>query len=138
MTDKFECFRCGVCCSLYQVKIDLYEAGTIASRLNISREEFLSTYTDPRWPGKETFLIRHRDGGCIFLTRQEGNSMVTKCMIHAFRPGDCRQWAAEVFKPECRKGLSEWRLEVDTNGELSGSTEDLERFSFFLDSLKPD
>lgn len=133
----FPCFRCGVCCTCYQVYIKLPEAKELAANLKLSLGEFLNSYTDPHWPGKETFLIRHQNGACIFLKRTQGGK-VTQCSIHAFRPQDCRNWIPKIDKPECQKGLSAWGLQVSSTGELSGATENLKRFSLLLESLNTD
>ena len=131
---KFQCFRCGVCCTRYQVRIELFEAKNIAEHLNLSLTEFLDNYTDSRWPGKQSFLICHRNGKCVFLESLKTDK-ATRCIIHTFRPQDCRNWAPETGKPECQRGLSEWGLKIDSTGELSGSIENLRQFSSFLKSM---
>jgi Fe-S-cluster containining protein len=131
---SFQCFLCGVCCTRYQVRIELSEAKNIAKHLNLSLPEFLNTYTDSRWPGENTFLISHRNGKCIFLESTQATK-ITKCSIHSFRPQDCRNWTSEINKPECQKGLAMWNLEVNSAGKLTGSSENLCQFSLFMKSL---
>ena len=126
------CFRCGICCSLYQVHIDLSELQMLAMHLNISHEEFISNYADPRWPGENTFLLRHVNGACIFIETFQNN--ITSCKIHSFRPQDCRNWMAIINKPECQKGLLKWGLELDEKGNIRGNDSDIKRFNEFLES----
>jgi Fe-S-cluster containining protein len=131
---KFQCFRCGVCCTRYQVRIELPEAKNIAERLSLSLSEFLNLYTDSRWPGKDSFLIRHQNGKCIFLKSLKRNK-VTRCIIHSFRPQDCQNWTPDIGKPECQQGLSKWDLKINSTGELNGPIENLRQFFSFLKSL---
>ncbi len=79
------CFRCGICCTEYQVNLSVAEGQRIADRLGLVWEEFLNRYVDKSWPGIKNFLLRKRNGACVFLERIEG-SKVTRCRIHAFRP----------------------------------------------------
>jgi len=134
---EFQCFRCGVCCTRYQVRIELSEAKNIAEHLNLTLTEFLNNYTDSRWPGKDSFLICHRKGHCVFLENLKTDK-VTTCIIHKFRPQDCRNWASETGKPECQQGLSEWGLKINSTGKLNGSIENFRQFSLFLKSLDQD
>lgn len=97
------CFRCGICCMKYQVRLTTTEAGVLARNLGLSLPEFIDNYTDPRWPGNDTYLLKHENGACVFL-QSEGNQIITSCRIHNFRPQDCRNWIAGWDKPECRKG----------------------------------
>lgn len=100
----FPCLRCGVCCSKYQALLNLQELQQLADGLAISCEEFKDKYTDHRWGGTESFLLRHQDGACIFLAREE-NSRLTYCSINSFKPSDCLAWSPDPDKPECREGL---------------------------------
>ena len=45
------CFRCGICCTEYQVNLSLAEGQRIADRLELVWEEFLNRYVDKSWPG---------------------------------------------------------------------------------------
>lgn len=99
---SFPCLRCGVCCSKYQALMNRTEAQQVADGLGISFEEFLDKYTDHRWGGTESFLLRHQGGGCIFLSRDAHN--LATCSINSFKPSDCSAWAADPSKPECQEG----------------------------------
>ena len=61
------CFRCGICCTVYQVNLSLAEGQHIADRLELVWEEFLNRYIDKSWPGIKNFLLRKRNGACVFL-----------------------------------------------------------------------
>ncbi len=132
--DDFPCFRCGVCCRKYQVRMTRPEAQTIAGKLGISFEEFLSKFTDPRWPGQDSFLLVHKDGGCVFLNN-EPDSRITGCSIHSFRPEDCRAWSAGIDRPECQSGLDYWGLSVEDNA-ITGTEADVAKFEAFLKLLE--
>jgi Fe-S-cluster containining protein len=101
---SFPCLRCGVCCSKYQALLSGTEVWEIADGLHISPDEFVDRYTDHRWGGTESFLLRHQAGACVFLSRT-GNSLITGCIIDPFKPSDCRAWAADPGRPECQEGL---------------------------------
>ncbi|RPJ60900.1 MAG: YkgJ family cysteine cluster protein [Dehalococcoidia bacterium] len=104
---SFPCLRCGVCCSKYQALMNRTEAQRVAEGLGISFEVFLDKYTDHRWGGTESFLLRHQNGGCIFLSRDENN--LATCSINSFKPSDCSAWAADPSKSECQEGAGKRR-----------------------------
>jgi Fe-S-cluster containining protein len=132
----FPCFCCGICCSKYQAYLESGEAQKIADHLGVSLQKFLDDSGDPRWPGTDTHLLRHKDGKCIFLEQKDGSAL-SICWIQTFKPIACRQWAASLNKKECRQGLScYWRLSVDDSGKITGSSEDLQCFDAFLKTLK--
>jgi Fe-S-cluster containining protein len=132
----FPCFCCGICCSDYQVHLELTEAKEIADRLGVSLQNFLDDYTDHRWPGVSSYLLRHNAGRCVFLEQEQG-SATGLCRIHAFKPIACRQWSASPYRRECRQGLLRyWGLSVDDAGEIVGSAEALQCFQSFLGTLK--
>lgn len=133
ISDNFPCFRCGVCCRKYQVRITAGEARNIAAKLGLDITDFVNKYTDPRWPGRDSFLLRHQDDGCIFL-KTEPDGKITGCSIHSFRPQDCRDWTAGPERPECQRGLLNWELTVK-DGKISGDEAALNKFDSFIDSL---
>ena len=106
----------------------------IAKKLEISWQQFLDEYTDPRWPGTTSFLIRHNDGGCVFLKLSPDNQKL--CLIHDFKPECCREWTSGLQRPECQDGLKRnWGLIVDSSGTVSGTQNKLEEFERFIRSL---
>ncbi len=133
--NEIPCFRCGICCRRYQVRLSLVEARRIAHELGMIWDDFASQYLDKRWPGTESMLLRQSHGGCLFLEQEEG-SAIASCHIHAFRPSSCREWTPGVSRPECQQGLEKcWGLQVDDQGKLKGSRANRQRFQVFLKSL---
>ena len=130
------CFRCGVCCSKYQVRLNLAEARRIADVLGVDWQELRDKYLDCRWPGTQSFLLRQESGACVFL-RRESDERKTSCLIHPFRPSSCREWTPDLFRRECQAGLSKlWGLKVNASGQIEGSAEKFQDFYSFLDSLE--
>jgi uncharacterized protein len=128
------CFRCGVCCRTYQVHLDEDELEQLVRDLGINHRQFVKDFTDPRWPGEKTFLIKHENGGCIFLERNDERE--TGCRIHRFRPKACREWSAGSGKKECRKGAFLWGVEMGEQGDFTGSPQNVEIFKNFLANLE--
>jgi len=129
------CFRCGICCTVYQVNIGLAEGQRIADGLGLVWEEFLNRYTDERWPGTTNFLLRKNNGACVFLERIEG-SKVTRCLIHPIRPSSCIDWVPSLYRRECQRELANyWGLAVSLSGQLEGSTQKVREFCNLLESL---
>jgi len=131
----FSCFRCGVCCSGYQVQMTLPEAREIAERLGVEWQSFSDSYLDHRWPGRDTVVLRHDNFRCVFLD-QPADSVFGLCRIHQFKPISCRAWRASPDRKECRQGLSRfWNLMIDENGKLKGSPPDLKCFRTFVRTI---
>ena len=129
------CFRCGVCCTRYQVRLSLVEARQIADELGFDWDEWLDRYVDQRWPGTDSFLLRHCNGACVFLERIEARN-VTSCLIQSFKPSACREWTPSLYRRECRDGLAKyWKLIVSPAGQLESTEEKLGDFHSFIESL---
>ena len=132
----FPCFCCGICCSNYQVHLELTEAKEIAEHLGISLQNFLDNFTDSHWPGVDTYLLSHKDGECVFLTHKP-ESAARLCRIHTFKPLSCRQWLASLYRKECRQGLQRyWGLSIDDEEKIVGPHKSLKSFQLFLETLK--
>lgn len=130
------CFRCGVCCSRYQVCLSLVEARRIADELALDWDKWLERYTDSRWPGGGTLLLRQGEGGCVFL-EHAGDAGKTICRIHHVRPAACQEWMPGLHRKECREGLARyWGLAVNPSGQLEGPAEKLRDFFSFIHSLE--
>jgi len=128
------CFRCGMCCTGYRVRLSLIEARRIAEGLGVAWHEFQDRYVDRRWLGADSFYLRQRDGACVFL-KQRGSHKTT-CLIHSFKPSSCREWAPSLYRRQCQTGLSRhWGLTVSSSGQLQGPEEKLREFRSFLESL---
>jgi Fe-S-cluster containining protein len=131
----FTCFRCGTCCSRYQPRLSLNEAHNLADKLKVSWEDFLEQYTDRRWPGTQSFLIRAHNDACLFL-QTPANKKQRLCLIHLYKPACCREWQSGLDHPECRQGLFDiWRLIVDSTGHLCGSPENVQEFEVYVNTL---
>jgi len=129
------CFRCGVCCTRYQVRLSLVEARQIVDELGFAWDEWLDRYVDQNWPGTDSLLLRQCKGACVFLKRVEGRNM-TRCLIQPFKPSSCREWRPSLYQRECRQGLAEcWELMVSPLGQLEGSGQELLDFYSFLESV---
>jgi len=124
--DTSVCFRCGECCKRYQVLLDAAEANRLSEHLGISLADFRTRYADPRWPGSDKLLLRQSSGACPFLHNSNKEFL---CTVHKLKPGPCREWAADLSKPECKRGLkSQWELTVDNTGCLQGASGDIRAF----------
>jgi Fe-S-cluster containining protein len=132
------CFRCGTCCSRFQARIDISEAHRICHEIGLNLDRFVAEFTDTRWPGTKSFLIKHINGECIFL-RSSDNPRQFLCSIHEFKPICCLDWKPGVDLNECKEGLSKrWSLEADTTGGLRGTQESVQLFSQYVHSLDLD
>jgi len=128
---SFSCCLCGECCSRYQVRLSVSEAKRISEKLGLEWEEFRDCYTDAKWPGESSLLLRHQDGACVFLKRTAGERTAV-CSIHSFKPESCIQWTPGPFRKECRDGLERrWKLKVGEDGRLIGTEEDIKRYKKF-------
>jgi Fe-S-cluster containining protein len=129
---KFPCICCGTCCSKYQPRLSKIEAHRIADKLKISWDQFRKEYTDPRWPGTQSFLIKHTNGACLFL-KTSADKKQKICLIHDIKPDCCREWIQGPDRPECREGLKMiWGLTIDDSGRIFGLPEKLEAFQKYL------
>ncbi len=132
---EMPCFQCGICCSVYQVRIEMQEAQAIAAHMGFELYDWVGRYCDPRWRGTTSFLIRHEGDGCVFLL-PDAEKKIALCSIHGVRPSSCREWVAGLHKPECREGLrSCWRITVSSDGRMEGSPKALAAFDEFLGTL---
>jgi Fe-S-cluster containining protein len=114
----------------------LPEAHELADNLGITWQQFADDYLDPRWPGKETVVVRQNSRlTCIFLDQPDG-SVFGLCRIHAFKPVPCQNWRASPDKRECRQGLHNlWNLSINVEGKIEGSPEDIQCFETFIHSI---
>ena len=125
---RIPCFRCGICCTCYQAPLDDRDIESIASVLGISQPEFISRYA-LKVPIREGYLLRKVGSGCVFLSRDEGET--ASCVIHPSRPQACREWQPSLSQPACLEGLArlKTRGELTRMDELFGS--DKERREFY-------
>ena len=129
------CFRCGVCCTRYQVRLSPVEARRIADELGLTWEEWVDRYTSQSWAGSDSFLLRRCNGACVFLERAKGSN-ITRCLTQPFKPSACRERNPSLYQRDCQEGLAKyWGLTVSPLGQLEGSDQDLRCFHSFLESL---
>lgn len=84
--EVFKCLCCGVCCQGDGgIFLPLDGADGPAKLLNISTEEFIEKYTEPRH-GMLCLKIGD-DGFCMFHDRERHT-----CLIHEAKPRMCRDW----------------------------------------------
>ena len=98
------CHRCGVCCERWQPLLGAHEVERLAAYLTITGDEVVTRYTEPYPFDDVSRLLRHEDGGCIFL-RRDGDGR-SSCSVHPARPDACRAWTASLFRRECVAGLA--------------------------------
>jgi Fe-S-cluster containining protein len=132
---EISCLRCGVCCRKYQPRLTADEITQLALQFGVSFPEFINQFTDHRWPGTQSFLLRQQNDACLFLEAPVKNR-ASMCHIQTFKPSCCRSWNADLNKPECQEGLkNRFNLVVDSRGRISGDQVDLEKFEKYVDSL---
>ena len=120
------CIRCGVCCSMYQVRISKAEGMRIATHMGLDFYDWVGRFCEPRWPDPRSYLVRQEHGCCVFLQRQDDERFAL-CSIYGVRPSACRDWAAGPYKPACVEGLMLlWGVTVDDEGRFVGVEEDVE------------
>jgi Fe-S-cluster containining protein len=102
-----ECFRCGICCTLYRPRLDMEEIEHIARELGIRKKAFISRYVRAV-SDKGTYILQNDEDKCPFFYRDTENSKGA-CNIYSSRPQACRSWVASLSRPECREGLHRLR-----------------------------
>ena len=127
------CFRCGICCTRYDVRITWLEARRVADGLGLTWEEWLDGgYVEKRWDSHSSFLLRRYDGACVFLEYVPGRKM-TRCTIHPFKPAACLEWNPSLKRRECLEGLAgNWGLRVSSSGHIEGPAQALRDFNTSL------
>ncbi|MEW6033731.1 MAG: YkgJ family cysteine cluster protein [Chloroflexota bacterium] len=96
------CLQCGTCCSRWQAQVNAREIAAIAETMGVPLAEFYGQYIREYPVRPDTYLIRHKDGACVFLRREGGRAL---CAIHSFKPEVCRAWKPSLARKECRDGL---------------------------------
>jgi Fe-S-cluster containining protein len=133
--ENFPCIRCGVCCGIYHVRVGRSEGERIAEHLGMEFYDWVGRYCEPRWPDPRSYLIRHENGGCIFLERAKDERFAL-CSIYPVRPVSCREWAAEPDKPACAQGLSRfWNVNIDDEGRIVGDPDAVQRVRGVLETF---
>jgi Fe-S-cluster containining protein len=129
------CFRCGVCCREFDVRVTAGEVTQIAGSLHLELEAFLQgfTYHPKYW--SDIYLLKKVDEHCVFL--EEGrNPHEFLCSIHAFKPSSCWQWTPSLDRRQCITGLQQyWKLTADASAQFTGSDQDLKAFKTYIEKI---
>jgi len=125
-----ECFRCGICCIIYQPKVTIEEVKFIAEQFSMSTDEFITRYVTVTHIG---YLLCQTEKGCVFLTREKNPARVS-CNIYSSRPESCRNWVPGLSRPECREGLAKLQAgnRILLVSEIYETQEQAERFCTLL------
>jgi Fe-S-cluster containining protein len=94
------CFRCGLCCTDYLVKLSSRDIAVLVRGLGIPRAEVLRKYVKKTPVGP---VMRQNGRECVFLGRDERGA--SSCSVYEFRPEVCRNYAPSLLRPECQEGL---------------------------------
>ncbi len=94
------CFRCGLCCVGFLVKLSGKDISLLERGLGISKADLLRKYIRKTPVGP---VLRQNGDDCVFLVHEGGT--ITGCAAYAFRPEVCRSWVPSLFRQECQEGL---------------------------------
>ena len=135
--DAIPCYRCGLCCIFFLIKLSTIDIHVLAQGLGISRRDFARKYVKKTPVGP--VLKQDRDD-CVFLKHVEADGRA-ECSVYDFRPEVCRNWVPSLSRPECREGLRRLRQnqEVLLPTEIYASEDDVARLcSVFKKGLHSD
>ncbi len=117
------CFRCGLCCTDYLVKLSSRDIALLSRGLGISKAELMRKYAKKTPVGP---VMRQNGRECVFLRREEGGA--SSCSVYESRPEVCRNYAPSLMRHECQEGLK--RLGKDDKillpAEIYGTGEERE------------
>ena len=99
---QMPCRRCGMCCTMHQAFASPEDIERMANFLGITSEEWVEKYADPRWGFDIYRLVRHINGACAFLERNNG---LATCIVHEVKPACCARWEPGYDKKECQAGI---------------------------------
>ncbi len=104
---RFECTGCGKCCTGASgtIFVNDREAGEIAAKLGLTKEQFLHDYAYPFEGGHS--IRERKNGDCVFLQGK-------LCGIYEVRPTQCRTFP---FWPEVLRSEKNW---IATGKECEG------------------
>jgi uncharacterized protein len=100
---KFECTRCGACCTGAPgyVWVDADEIARLAEHRGQTAAQFSKAYV--RRVGQRYSLIEKPGGDCIFWDRAAG------CTVYPARPTQCRTWpfwSGNIETPEAWEAVT--------------------------------
>jgi hypothetical protein len=115
--------------------LSLIETQKLAENLKVEWHNFIRDYTDSRWPGTKSFLIKKQNGTCFFL-KTANDKKQRLCHIHSCKPICCQEWKSGFEHAECRQGLFEiWGLTVDSSNQICGPLEKILEFESYVKEL---
>lgn len=84
---RFECTRCGNCCSGFPgtVTVSAPEVAALAAYTELDEATFRARYTR-EMPDGTTSLTEKPNDDCVFWSREHG------CLVYPARPTQCRTW----------------------------------------------
>jgi hypothetical protein len=94
------CFRCGLCCTDYLVKLSGQDIALLCRGLGIPKAVLFRKHVRKTPVGP---VLRQNGRECVFLSREENG--VTGCSVYAFRPEVCRNYLPSLLRPDCQQGL---------------------------------
>ena len=94
------CFRCGLCCIGFLVKLSGKDINLLSRGLGISKADLMRKCVRKTPVGP---VLRQNGDDCVFLTHDARNA--TGCIAYAFRPEVCRSWVPSLFRQECQEGM---------------------------------
>ena len=94
------CFRCGLCCTDYLVKLSGEDIALLARGLGTTRAALFRKHVKKTPVGP---VLRQSGRECVFLDREETGA--TRCGVYAFRPEVCRNYLPSLLRHECQQGL---------------------------------
>lgn len=97
---QIPCFRCGLCCVGFLVKLSSTDIRLLSGSLGMSAREFQRRYVKKTLVGP---VLRQTGDRCIFLDHENGAT--SGCGVYAQRPEVCRNWTPTLSRPECLEGL---------------------------------
>lgn len=106
--DVIPCFKCGLCCTFFLIKLSAFDIRVLAQGLGISRQEFTRKYVRKTPIGP---VLKQIGDECIFLKHEE-NDARAHCTAYTYRPEVCRNWVPSLSRPECKEGLR--RIDLNT------------------------
>ena len=95
------CFRCGLCCVNFLIKLTTRDIRLLSHGLGLSRRDFLKKYVKKTVVGP---VLQQNGDSCVFLSSAEGKTCAG-CDVYESRPEVCRSWVPGLDRPECQEGL---------------------------------
>ena len=94
------CFRCGLCCVGFLVKVSNQDLGLLSRALGTSKAGLFRKYVRKTPVGP---VLRQHVNNCVFLECDAQG--FAACAVYESRPEVCRSWVPSLHRPECQEGL---------------------------------